>query len=133
MQQWIRFQRQTLLYQKTLSDNVYFRNINNNAGIFDYIIGEAEEQECKEAFLAYYFLLAPGGEPTRTRSTGASKRWLKQRFGTDIDFECSDALVKLDKLGLLRRDGERLSVLPLDEALVRLDRVWSDFFPADSK
>ena len=62
--QWMKFQRQSLLHQKTLSDNIYYRNVNNNAGIFDYIIGAAEEQECKEAFLAYYFLLAPGDGPT---------------------------------------------------------------------
>ena len=59
VRQWTKFQRQSLLYQKILSENVYFRNVNNNAGIFDAIVGEAEEQECKEAFLAYYFLLAP--------------------------------------------------------------------------
>ena len=47
---------QSLKYQKELTDNIYFRNVNNNAGIFDYIIGAAEDQECKEAFLAYYFL-----------------------------------------------------------------------------
>jgi hypothetical protein len=29
---------------------------------------------------------------------------------------------------LLRRDGPRLSVLPLDAALLRLDRIWGDFF-----
>ena len=70
--QWVRFQRQSLLHQKILSDNVYYRNVNNNAGIFDYIIGEAEEQECKEAFLAYYFLLR-AARRRKTRSTGASR------------------------------------------------------------
>jgi hypothetical protein len=39
-----------------------------------------------------------------------------------------DALVKLDRLGLLRRDGERLSVPPPAEALACLDRVWDDYF-----
>ena len=29
-------------------NNFYYRNVNNNGYIFDYIIGEAEEQECKE-------------------------------------------------------------------------------------
>lgn len=129
-QQWIRFQRQTLLHQKAISDNIYFRNINNNVGVFDTIIGEAEDQECKEAFLAYYFLLAPGGETTARTLDRRIEGWLKQAFGTDLDFECSDALSKLEILGLLRRDDERLSVLPLDQALARLDRVWSDFFPA---
>ena len=128
----MKFQRQTLIYQKILSENVYFRNVNNNAGIFDYVIGEAEEQECKEAFLAYYFLLAPSGEPTKDALDRRIEAWLKEKFGTDIDFECDDALVKLDKLGLLQRDGGRLSVPPLDEALVRLDRIWDNFFPFDS-
>jgi hypothetical protein len=29
---------------------------------------------------------------------------------------------------LLRRDGERISVLPLDDALARLDQLWDDYF-----
>ncbi|MEI8152265.1 MAG: TMEM143 family protein [Hyphomicrobiales bacterium] len=129
--QWMKFQRQSLLHQKTLSDNVYYRNINNNAGIFDYLIGEAEEQDCKEAFLAYYFLLALGGEATEADLDRRVEEWLRQTFSTDIDYECSDALAKLDRLGLLKRQGERLSVVPLDEALARLDRVWDNFFPLD--
>jgi hypothetical protein len=130
VQQWIRFQRQTLLHEKAISDNIYFRNVNNNVGVFDTIIGEAEDQECKEAFLAYHFLLTSGGEMTARELDRRIEGWLKQAFGIDLDFECSDALSKLETLGLLRRDDERLSVLPLDEALARLDRVWSDFFPA---
>ena len=57
MRQWLRYQRQSLKYQKELTENVYFRNVNNNAGIFDSMIGAAEDQECKEAFLAFYFIL----------------------------------------------------------------------------
>jgi hypothetical protein len=132
VRQWTKFQRQSLLYQKILSENVYFRNVNNNAGIFDTIVGEAEEQECKEAFLAYYFLLAPGGgEPTEPALDGRIEAWLRKAFGVDVDFECNDALGKLDRLGLLSRDGERLSVPPLDEALRRLDKIWDNFFPPD--
>jgi hypothetical protein len=130
--QWVRFQRQSLLHQKILSDNVYYRNVNNNAGIFDYIIGEAEEQECKEAFLAYYFLLKDGA-PNEDALSQRIEAWLKKTLGTDIDFECDDALAKLDRLGLLKRNGDKLSVLPLDEALISLDRIWDNFFPFDSK
>ena len=105
----MRFQRQSLLHQKILSDNVYYRNINNNAGIFDYIIGEAEEQECKEAFLAYYFLLKDGA-PTEDALDQRIEAWLQKTFGVDVDFECDDALAKLDRLKLLKRDGDKLSV-----------------------
>jgi hypothetical protein len=127
--QWMKFQRQSLLHQKTLADNIYYRNVNNNAGIFDYIIGSAEDQECKEAFLAYYFLLAPGDGPTAVELDKRIEDWLRQALNAEVDFECGDALAKLDRLGLLRRDGNRLYVLPLQDALVRLDRIWDDFFP----
>ena len=130
--QWVRFQRQSLLHQKILSDNVYYRNVNNNAGIFDYIIGEAEEQECKEAFLAYYFLLKDGA-PTEDALDQRIEVRLKKTFGADVDFECDDALAKLERLSLLKRDGDKLSVPPLGEALIQLDHIWDNFFPFDSE
>ena len=126
--QWLRYQRQSLKYHKELSENVYFRNVNNNAGIFDYMIGTAEDQECKEVFLAFYFLCTATDAPAEAALEDRIEGWLKQAFGVDVDFKVGDALAKLDLLGLLRRDGARLSVLPLDAALLKLDRVWADFF-----
>jgi len=128
MRQWLRYQRQSLKYQKELTDNIYFRNINNNAGIFDYMIGAAEEQECKEAFLAYYFLLTAPAPPTQEELETRIELWLKDTFSVDVAFEVDDALAKLDRLGLLRRSGERLAVPPPAQALVRLDQVWGDYF-----
>lgn len=126
--QWMKFQRQSLMHQKTLSDNIYYRNVNNNAGIFDYIIGAAEDQECKEAFLAYYFMLRSDGLKAEELDRRIED-WLKASLEADVDFECDDALVKLERLGLLRRDNGRLSVPPIDEALLHLDRKWDNFFP----
>jgi hypothetical protein len=128
MRQWLRYQRQSLKYQKELSENVYFRNVNNNAGIFDYMIGTAEDQECKEVFLAFYFLCTAADAPADAELEVRIEQWLKQTFEVDVDFKIGDALAKLERLGLLRRDGGRLSVLPLDRALLELDRIWGDFF-----
>ena len=126
MRQWMKYQRQSLMYQKQLTDNIYFRNVNNNAGIFDYIIGAAEEQECKEAFLAYFFLQQ--GPLTQGELDTRIEAWLKDSFDIDTDFEIDDALGKLERLSLLRRDGDRLSVLPPEDALARLDHVWDNYF-----
>jgi hypothetical protein len=128
MRQFMKYQRQSLKYQKELTDNIYFRNVNNNAGIFDYIIGAAEEQECKEAFLAYHFLHVASSPLMQDELDGRIEQWLLKSFGVDLDFEVDDALAKLERLGLLQRDGERLSVPPLDKALAQLDRVWDNFF-----
>ena len=127
MRQFMKYQRQSLKYQKELTDNIYFRNINNNAGIFDYIIGAAEEQECKEAFLAYHFLHVAAAPLMQDDLDGRIEQWLMKTFGVDLDFEVDDALAKLERLGLLQRDGKRLSVPPLDKALVQLDHVWDNF------
>ena len=43
--QWMRYEKQSLQYHKTLADNFYFRNVNNNAGVFDTLTGMAEDQE----------------------------------------------------------------------------------------
>ena len=131
MRQWMKYQRQSLMYQKQLTDNIYFRNVNNNAGIFDYIIGAAEEQECKEAFLAYYFLQP--GSLTQSDLDRRIEAWLKDTFDLAVDFEVDDALAKLERLGLLRRDGERISVPPPQDALARLDTVWDNYFQYSGK
>ena len=45
LRQWGNFHRQSLIHQKLLTDNIYYRNINNNSGILTYLIGEAEDQD----------------------------------------------------------------------------------------
>ena len=68
----------------------------------------------------------------KTHSIRRIEAWLQNAFSADVDFECDDALAKLDRLDLLRRDGDSSQCRPLDEALVRLDRIWDDFFPFDA-
>jgi hypothetical protein len=126
--QWTKYHRRTLQHQKELTDHVYFRNINNNAGIFDYVIGAAEEQECKEALLAYYFLHTADEAPNATVLGRRIESWLKESFGATVTFEIEDALAKLERFGLLKRQGAVLSVMPIDDALARLDKAWDDFF-----
>ena len=46
MRQWVKYQRQSLKHQKALADNVYYRNINNNAGIFDHVIPRQARRCC---------------------------------------------------------------------------------------
>ncbi|HYA06013.1 MAG TPA: DUF3754 domain-containing protein [Xanthobacteraceae bacterium] len=131
--QFMKFQRQSLKYQVELTDNVYYRNVNNNAGIFDYVIGAAEEQECKEAYLAYHFLHAAASAPTAADLEDRIEAWLKATFGVDVDFEVGEALGRLERLALLKRRGERLFVPSLDEAAAALDRAWQGFFTAEKR
>jgi Protein of unknown function (DUF3754) len=130
--QWVRYQRQSLLYRTELADNVYFRNINNNAGIFDYLVGRAEAQECREAYLAYHFLHTAPSPPSAEELDARIAAWLRGSFGVDLDFKVEDALAKLEGLGLLKRDGERLFVSPLDGAIAQLQAAWNRLVPGEN-
>lgn len=52
---WSKFKNRKLRFMKALADNLYFKSLDNNAGVFQHLIDAAEEEECKEAILAYYF------------------------------------------------------------------------------
>jgi hypothetical protein len=132
MRQWLRYQRQSLKYQKELSDNVYFRNINNNAGMFDYVIGAAEEQECKEMFMAYHFLHMAKTAPTQVELERRIEAWLNATFGLSVEFKVGEAVSRLDRLGLIRRDGERLAVPSPQAALQLLAEVWAGYLRAEA-
>ena len=131
--QWTNYKNRKLAFMKTLTDNLYFRNLDNNAGVFHRLIDSAEEEECKEAMLAYYFLLVSAEGDEEDRLDRRIEAWFSERHGTAIDFEIEDALRKLKDLSLCLEatgpDGStRLTVLPLAEACRRLDAIWDGYF-----
>jgi hypothetical protein len=128
VRQWLKYQHQTLKYHMELTENIYFRNVNNNAGIFDYLIATAEDQETKEAALAYHFIRKAEAAPTATEVAGRVETWLANNFAVNVDFKIANALETLNRFGLLRREGERLFVSPLEPAIAQLHQVWNNFF-----
>jgi hypothetical protein len=82
--------------------------------------------------LAYFFLWKTSGTAqdwTREKLDLHVEEFLKSVSGIEINFEIEDALGKLFRLGLARRDAHgRLSAVPIKEALVALDRLWDNTF-----
>lgn len=129
MTQWTKYQKMRYEFQKELSDNLYFRNLVNNVGVFHSLIDSAEEEECKESFLAYYFLKNSHQEMTEEQLDQRIEKWFVTQTQCEVDFECSDALSKLFKLKLInkRSDGV-LIACDYPEALRILDERWDNFF-----
>ncbi len=127
MRQRLKFDRQRLFYQKQLADTVYFHTIANNAGVLHGLIGAAEEQDVKEAMLAYHTLLA-GGPMTREELDKAAEAFLRETFNMDVDFEIGDALGKLERLSLVTKKGDAYTAAPLPDALAQLDAAWDGYF-----
>ena len=65
--------------------------------------------------------------PTADELDSRIEAWLRRAFGVDLDFAVNGALGKLEGLGLLRRQQERLFVSPLDGAIAQLQAVWDRF------
>ena len=82
---------------------LYFHNLDNYAGVFDFLVHEAEEEECKEMILAYYFLLAGknrDGLPfTLEELDDRIEEWMSGKYGISMDFEVKDA-VRIDNSGV---------------------------------
>jgi hypothetical protein len=123
-----KFKNRKIKFMKALSDNLYFKNLDNNAGVFHHLIDAAEEEEVKEAVLAYFFLLKENRPMEKTELDGLIEKWFDDRWNCRIDFEIDDALKKLERLELVTRDGDFLQCLPLAEAKRKLDHIWDNYF-----
>ena len=128
MRQRLKYETQTLRYQKQLADTVYFRNLANNAGVLDLLIGAGEEQDVKEAYLAYCVLRDAQAPLEKAEIDRAAETLLRERLGLHVDFEIHDALGKLERLGLVSRDGETYAAIAPAEALTKLDAAWDGVF-----
>jgi hypothetical protein len=123
-----KFKNRKIRFMKTLSDNLYFKNLDNNAGVFYSLIDAAEEEEFKEAVLAYYFLLTVDTAITKSELDDHIESWFAEKWNCHIDFEIGDAVNKLKRLKLIKTDGENFHCIPLGEAKQQLDSIWDNYF-----
>lgn len=123
------FKNRKIQFMKALSENLYFRNLDNDAGVFHHLLDAAEEEEVKEAVLAYHFLRTAEGPLTADELDRRIEGWFASRWDATFDFEVDDGVGKLRRLRLADEDGQgRLTAVSLDEAKRRLDETWDNLF-----
>ena len=129
VRQYTKFKNRKIQFMKALSENLYFRNLDNDAGVFHHLLDVAEEEEVKEAVLAYHFLRSAGGPLTAPELDRRIEDWFVRRWDAEFDFEVDDGVAKLRRLRLIDDGAQgRLTAVPLDEAKRRLDQTWDDLF-----
>lgn len=126
--QFTNFKNRKIRFMKTLADNLYFKNLDNNIGVFHRLIDAAEEEECKEAMLAYYFLLTSKQPLTAKILDQQVENWFQSSLHHPLDFEVDDALNKLLTLGLASSTANQYSAVSLDKARHLLDEKWDNYF-----
>ncbi|MDP6523481.1 MAG: DUF3754 domain-containing protein [Kiritimatiellia bacterium] len=115
-------------YMQALLQNLYFRVLDNNNGVLHHLTGEAEDEDGKEALLAYYFLLTRDNEMTEQELDNEVENWFKTNHNATFDFEVNDAARKLERMGLAERRGDKLTVTSLAESKKHIDVLWDNVF-----
>ncbi|HEY7329424.1 MAG TPA: DUF3754 domain-containing protein [Gemmataceae bacterium] len=117
-------------YSLKLTKSLYFKSLDNNTGVLMRLLDEAEEQECRETFLAYFCLwkYAPPEGWTAEQLDDYVELYLEGNANLKVDFEIGDALAKLERLKILRKTGNCYHAEPIGRSLEMLDSTWDNFF-----
>lgn len=121
--QWSKFKNRRIHFMKTLSENLYVKTLADGPGVLFSVLDAAEEEDTKEALLAYRCLL--DGPRTAEELDDAVESWLREDARVTLDFEVSDAIAKLAALGIARPEGERCAAATLADAAESLLRIWA--------
>jgi hypothetical protein len=96
---FLHFGRARDRYLLSLARSLYFQKLDSNAGVITRILEEAEQQDLREAILAYAALHAAGQplsvEQIKERGVG----WIVEAIQLIVDFEADDALRRLEHFG----------------------------------
>lgn len=128
--QWYGYQTTKTAYSLQLTQSLYYQNLDNNAGVLFHLLDEAEEQECREAILAYYYLwrFATDQGWTAPDLDDYVEMDLERLASLKVDFEIEDALAKLERLKVVEKVGDRYRARPIEKALEVLDYTWDNYF-----
>ncbi|MDM8518862.1 TMEM143 family protein [Anaerolineales bacterium HSG6] len=142
--QYTNYKNKRIKFQKEVTDTLFFRNLENNGGVFHGIINAAEEEETKEMILAYYHLLTSPQPLRNDQLDDQIEQWFADKFEVKLDFDVRKALENLSELEgeyldpqtqSSRRDclattdeAGAYTVLPLPQAKTVIDHVWDNLF-----
>ncbi|MGL4419838.1 MAG: DUF3754 domain-containing protein [Gemmataceae bacterium] len=123
--------RRTYLFQ--LTQHLYFQNLDTNAGVLYRLFDDAEEQELRQALLAYFFLWKFHG------SAGAELEQLdtfieqdiQRRIGERIEVDTQAAIRRLERYKLVHAVGSRFVAVPVRQATALLEFQQRTIPPAD--
>ena len=113
-------------YMATLAQNLYFHNLDNNAGAITYLIDLARQEEIKETILSYA-LINLATQENNEQLDNACEQWFHTNFGQQIDFDVSGAVNKLKQFDILSKNQTQLECLDSQQIIINLDKQWTQF------
>jgi hypothetical protein len=146
LKQYSSYKTKVVKFQKNVTDTLFFRCLGCNETVFQSLIDSAEEEECKEIILVYYYLLTHSKPLTRKQLDDQIEMWMEEKFGVKIDFDINGPLQNLAairgritkdetlyEIPLISFDSQgNCCVIPLDDAKEVIDHVWDNLFQYSS-
>jgi len=149
--QYTNYQSKKIKFQKEVTDKLFYRNLANNAGVFQALVDAAEEEECKEIILVYYHLLTCNTSLTPAQLDQRIEAWLHEKLGVaaeevPINFDIQKTLDNLAAIKgkVVERDEDMAAepavpligyapdgscqALSLDKAKRAIDYIWDRAF-----
>jgi hypothetical protein len=132
--QWYGYQSTRTVFSLRLTQSLYYQTLGTNESVLFHLLDEAEEQECRETLLAYYYLWRYAGLNGWTAKDldDYVEMDLERLAHLKVDFEIEDALAKLERMKLVTKNGDRYVAAPIAKALETLDHTWDNFFKYNS-
>lgn len=117
-------------YMATLAQNLYFHNLDNNAGAITYLTDMARQEEIKETILAYAMINLQRVKNSDELDS-ACEDWFEKNFNQQIDFDINDALDKLAKLDILNENSDHLECKQTAQLITDLEKKWLAFMQSN--
>jgi len=116
----------TVYYYESLIIRMLFEKFSDtHIGSIHNLVSQVKGQEMKEALLAYIFLVLEGPQSERDLDSKVEKFFTDlQADATHVDFECNDALAKLEEFGIVHQSNGVYSAVPVQDAVKKLDSIW---------
>eukprot|EP01119_Soliformovum_irregulare_P005011 TRINITY_DN1630_c0_g1_i1.p1 TRINITY_DN1630_c0_g1~~TRINITY_DN1630_c0_g1_i1.p1 ORF type:complete len:621 (+),score=159.96 TRINITY_DN1630_c0_g1_i1:3-1865(+) len=112
-------------YNQLMTDTLYNRSLNCNKGVMSYVRDVANQQDLKEALLAYFIIWRAKRGITSQELDAACESLLLKEFNIKIDFEVQDALAKFKKDGLIDARGDLYYAVPIHDAITTVSQALS--------
>lgn len=109
-----------LEFLKVLTENLYFKSLDNNSGAIQQLLDTAADEEVKEVFLVYSFLKTDE-IVTAVELDREIENWLMQSFGCTTNFDVADAAAKAVQIGVAHKHDMGYKAVEPEAALAALN------------
>ncbi|XP_015570882.1 uncharacterized protein LOC8273090 [Ricinus communis] len=97
------FQANLAAYQNLITQSMYDKQLDSGKGTLLHLCDDVIQQEVKEVIISF-FILMEQGKATMQDLDLRCEELIQEEFGESCNFDVDDAVLKLEKLGIVARD-----------------------------